>query len=400
MTTPDTTEPTASPAPEFERPRSILVPIDLSPAGEAKLPVAEEYARALDADLLLLHVLKPGSHDPSTVLPSEAVARTYLDTLMARLHAAGLRADAILRVGQPGPVIVQEAIIRDVRLIVIGTNLRPALPSAVMGSAADHVARNAPCPVMLVRPQGDLMSGRHLRCFQEDAERAGVLVQRRLGIRTIEVGRIIGSVDRCLELGMDFRPPPRRRRKHDEDRLRRVQDVMDTSASVPAIDVYKLGFGYYVLDGHHRVAVALANNQVEIEANVTEYVPVVDEVASERFAARRAFERATGLTEVGAARPGSYTTLLETIERYRDEQHLSEMTLAGQRWYHDVFRPLWQTIRARGLAAAFPGDRSADLIARVAAWRAAQRPDLDWQAAIEEFLKAHEVAGIVNVSSR
>lgn len=382
------------------RPRTILVPVDLTPAGEVKISVAEEYARALDADVLLLHVMKPGTRDPAAVLPSEAVARTYLDTLGARLRGAGIHAEGVIHVGQPGPVIVQEAIIRDVNLIVIGTNLRPRLPSAVTGSVADHVARNAPCPVLLVRPEGDLMAGRHLRCFQEDAERAGLLVQRRLGVRTIEVARIIGSVDRCQELGMDFRPPPRKRRKHDEDRLRRVQGAMESSAQMPAIDVYKLGFGYYVLDGHHRVAVAHANNQVEIDANVVEYVPAVDELAPERFAARRTFERATALTEVGAARPESYGILLETIQDFSRQEDISDLQLAATRWFNSVFRPLWQMIRARGLVSAFPGDRSADLIARVAAWRAAERPDSDWSTALEEYLKHHGAAGIVNLSSR
>ena len=72
-------------------PRTILVPLDLAPAGEVKIPVAEEYARALSADVLLLHVLRPGSVDPANVLPSEAVARTYLDTFGARLRGAAPR---------------------------------------------------------------------------------------------------------------------------------------------------------------------------------------------------------------------------------------------------------------------------------------------------------------------
>jgi hypothetical protein len=199
---------------------------------------------------------------------------------------------------------------------------------------------------------------------------------------------------------MDFRPPVRHRRKHDEDRFHRVRSVMESSAPMPAIDLYKLGFGYYVLDGHHRVAVALANGQLEIDANVVEYVPVADEQAPERFAARRAFERATGLTEVGAARPESYGALFDEIERYREEQALEDVQLAARRWFTDVFRPLWQTIRARELIAAFPGDRSADLIARVAVWRTAKAPDLDWATALERFLEAQDLTGIVSVNSR
>jgi nucleotide-binding universal stress UspA family protein len=387
-------------ADEHSSPRTILVPLDLTPAGEVKIPVAEQYARALNADVLLLHVLRPGAVDPANVLPGEAVARTYLDTVGARLRGAGIHAEGLIRVGTPAAVIVQEALIRDVYLIILGTNTRPMLSSAVLGSVADQVARAAPCPVLLVHPSGETLERRQLRCFHEDAERAGGLVQRGLGVRTIEIARIIGSVDRCHELGLDFRPPLRRRRKADEERFLRVKRAVESGAAIPAIDVYKLGFGYYVLDGHHRLAVAIAHGQVEIDANVTEYVAVADEQAPERFAARRAFERATSLTEVGAARPETYGILLDAIERYRDEQGLRDLELAARRWFADVFRPLWETIRARQIIAAFPGDRSADLIARLAIWRQAEAPDLDWLTALDRFVEAQGLSEIVNISSR
>src|SRR5205823_6188974 len=135
----------------------------------------------------------------------------------------------------------------------------------------------------------------------------------------------------------------------------------------------------------HRVAAALEEGQVEMDARVIEYVPAADEQAPERFAARRAFERATGLTEVGAARPESYGILLDTIEHYREDQGLDDLQRAARRWFFEVFRPLWQAIRARQLIAGFPGDRSADLVARLAVWRAAEAPDLDWSAALDRF---------------
>jgi hypothetical protein len=169
---------------------------------------------------------------------------------------------------------------------------------------------------------------------------------------------------------------------------------------MPAIEVYKLGFGYYVVDGHHRVAAALEGGQMEIDAHVIEYVPVADEQAPERFAARRAFERETGLTEVGAANPESYGILLEEIVRYREEQGLDDLQIAARRWFAEVFRPLWQSVRARQLVAAFPGERSADLIARLAVWRAAEAPDLDWQGALDRFIESQELTGIVSASSR
>jgi nucleotide-binding universal stress UspA family protein len=378
----------------------ILVPLDLTPAGEVKIPVAEEYARAFDADVVLLHVLRPGSLDPANVSPTEAMARTYLDTFGARLRSAGIHAETVIRAGPPAATIVQEALIRDARLIVLGSNTRPILSTAVLGSVADQVARAAPCPVLLVHPGREPLERQQLRCFQDDAERAGVLVHRDLGIRTVEVARIVGSVNRCHELGSDFRPPLRRRRRHDEDRLRHLQEAIEAGRQMPLIELYKLGFGYYVLDGHHRLAISLEHGQLEIEAHVVEYVSVTDEDAPERFAARREFERATGLTEVGASHAESYPVLLQAIERFQHEQGLDDLQLAARRWFADIFRPLWETIRGRQLSAAFPGYRPADLIARLVAWREAEAPDLDWATALERYVETQAALGSDSSISR
>jgi nucleotide-binding universal stress UspA family protein len=338
--------------------------MDTTPIGEAKIPVVETYARALEAQVVLLHVLPPRSLDAATVLPAETVARTYLETVAGRLRGVGLQAETLLRTGQAAATILQEALVHNVDLIVLGTNIRGSLPTAVLGSVADQVTRGAPCPVLLVRPEGSPASRRRLRSFHEDAERAGLLIQRHLGTRTLEVGRIIGSVDRANELGPDFRPPAWRRRKHDEDRFARVKQALENGVSLPPIDVYRLGFGYYVLDGHRRVAGALATGQLEIDANVVEFVPAGDEQATAVFAARRAFELETGLTEVGAARAETYPALLEQIRRFHVEHGYADLRLAARRWYAEVFRPRWRQIRARTLETIPPGDRTADVIAR------------------------------------
>jgi hypothetical protein len=337
---------------------------------------------------LLLHVLPAGSIDPAAVSPSEATARTYLDTVASRLRNAGLRAETLVRSGAPAATIVSEARDREVELIVLGTNIRATLPSAVLGSVADQVVRAAPCPVLLVHPNAPSARRPPLRSFQEDADRAGVLTQRKLGIRTIEISRIVGSVGRSQELGPDFRPAGRKRRRPDEDRFRHIQQAMEDGVELPPIDVHKLGFGYYVLDGHHRLAAALQNGQMEIDANVTEFLPAADEQAPELFAARRAFEQTTGLTEIGATRPETYAILQQAIEDYRQEQGLSELKLAANRWYAMVFRPLWQEIRARELSSHFPGDRTADYIARLATWRQVAAPHLSWDDALDPFADA------------
>src|SRR5919206_3456826 len=89
--------------------KRILVPLDLSPLGEAKLPVAEAQARAFGAELILLHVLPPEAVDRTgAVSPEEARARTYLDTVAARMRADGLTAHGLVRIG-PAPATILHA---------------------------------------------------------------------------------------------------------------------------------------------------------------------------------------------------------------------------------------------------------------------------------------------------
>src|SRR5436190_20755515 len=105
----------------------ILVPIDLTALGEAKLPIAQEYARAFDADVILLHVLPSKALDAELVLPREAAARAYLDVLEAGMTAAGVRAVSVLRSGPTASSIVDEAETQQVDLIILRANGRPVL---------------------------------------------------------------------------------------------------------------------------------------------------------------------------------------------------------------------------------------------------------------------------------
>ena len=365
----------------------ILIPLDLTPLGEAKLPVAQEYARAFDAEVLLLHVLPARAVHADAVSPSEAAARGYLDIVAAGMAAAGVRAAPLIRTGPTAASIVEEAWAQQADLIILGTNVRARLHSVVIGSIADEVVRSAHCPVLLVRPQLDAAAPMPLRNFADDAARAGPLRRRSLGLRTVEVGRIIGTVGRAHELGPDFRPL--QRRKSDEERFNRIKKVLESGDNLPPVELYKLGFGYYVLDGHHRVALAKMLDAVEIDAEVTEFVPLADPEAARTFAERRAFERSTGLTDIGAIHPESYRRLGELIEAFQAEQQMPSYHDAAQRWQWQVYRPLWQRIREQRLTRYFPGDRSADFIARLGAWWGEQHPDgeqpFDWEQALEQF---------------
>jgi hypothetical protein len=81
------------------------------------------------------------------------------------------------------------------------------------------------------------------------------------------------------------------------------------------------------------------------------------------------------------------------IEAFRQEHAIADYRDAAQRWYGQVYRPLWHRIRERRLTRYFPGDRSADVVARLDAWRAEQieqgEPPPSWEDAFDRFVETH-----------
>ena len=95
-----------------------------------------------------------------------------------------------------------------------------------------------------------------------------------LGMRTIDVDEIVGTaVGPAAQRGRDFLPLKPFRSQNWAARWQRMRAAMERLTILPPIDVVLYGGGYWVLDGHNRVAAALYSGQVEIDANVTELVP-------------------------------------------------------------------------------------------------------------------------------
>jgi len=363
----------------------ILVPLDLNRLSEAKVPYAEAQAKAFGAEIILLHVLPQDAMAGDAVSSAEAQARTYLDAITARLHSESIRTRPVVRYGHPVEVILREVVTERVDLLVIGTNIRHGLSRIFLGSYAEEIVAKASCPILLVRPNLSEAEPPHpIRTFADDAARAGPVAPRSLGVRTVEVARIIGSVGRANELDETFRPTEHRR--EDEHRYQQILTLMQQGAALPPVVLYKLGYGYYVLDGNHRVAAAKQLGQLEMDALVTEFVSLGDPQAQRVFAERRAFERATGLTRIGAVLPGQYPRLEEMIRAFAREHALDDLREAARRWEGEVYRPVARQIRALRLIQRFPGERTADVFVRIARLRDEEATKtgqpLDWDEAV------------------
>jgi hypothetical protein len=107
--------------------------------------------------------------------------------------------------------------------------------------------------------------------FDEVVEALGKRGERRLGLQTIELDSIVGTVDRTREFDRSFRPTSRRLRRRWEG----IAKAMRRGEGMPPIDVYRVGELHFVEDGHHRVSVARQLGLEVIEANVTEIITEV-----------------------------------------------------------------------------------------------------------------------------
>jgi len=140
----------------------ILVPLDGSTMSEAVLPHAEKLVRALNVEIVLLHVdvipapiFEPPESpfaQPEEVKIMHADERTYLKNMCAKLESEGLRATYLLRDGIVAETILEVAEIEKADLIAMSTHGRTGLLRLLLGSVAEQVVHQSKIPVMLIRP--------------------------------------------------------------------------------------------------------------------------------------------------------------------------------------------------------------------------------------------------------
>jgi nucleotide-binding universal stress UspA family protein len=139
----------------------IVVPTDFSSCAEEAWTLAQRLARALDAELVLVHVLVEALLYDETPFNTGHVRTVYeaarrwaeesLGQWVSKAKTEGLNARAVLRTGAAYQEIVSLATDERADLIVIGTHGRGGIDRSLLGSVSDRVIRMAPCPVLSVR---------------------------------------------------------------------------------------------------------------------------------------------------------------------------------------------------------------------------------------------------------
>ena len=155
----------------------ILVAIDESYASECAFETGLRLSNALEAELVLVHVLDIStsnahgnqlmSVDPFLFIQNEKKLKadsekkmtgsaSRYDTLLKKKQAEaegmGIAVRYVQPYGRPGPAICTVAKENNVDLIVIGSRDRSMLKELAPGSVSNYVVHRAPCSVTVVHP--------------------------------------------------------------------------------------------------------------------------------------------------------------------------------------------------------------------------------------------------------
>ncbi len=209
--------------------------------------------------------------------------------------------------------------------------------------------------------------------LDEVEERLKPFGRRYLGVRAIPLDALVGTDSRANSFTRDFRPL----HSFSRDRMRSLESAFADGAFPPIVTV-KLGETYFVIDGHHRAALARRAGADMIDADVTELIARVPlpEGADMLDVVLRQLERIfledSGLTQarpgdrIAVSRPAHYLELLENVQvhgyhRMKGFQRvLSDAEIAAD-WYDSIYMPTLVAIERLRLTRVYKDAPAGDL---------------------------------------
>jgi len=232
--------------------------------------------------------------------------------------------------------------------------------------------------------------------FDEVVAALGRRGERSLGLQTIALDSIVGTVDRTREFDRRFRPRSRRVRI----RWQRIAEAMRRGHSMPPIDVYRVGEVHFVRDGHHRVSVARQLGLSVIDARVAEVLTEVDAAGGisirdlplkshqrlffERVPLRRQLRDRIHLRDRWA-----YGDLAEGVEAWgfrlmQDRREFLTRDRVAEEWFHDEYEPVVAMLAEAGLIGR---GTETEAYARIVALRYALLRTHEWNDDVLERLR-------------
>ena len=150
--------------------KNILFATDFEASASRALPFAVALTKRYGAKLYAVHVIPPEACAlASPESAHQILAETWdfsgysLNQLLSPLRSYGLSCDALLGEGNVAEVIEKFVEERGADLIVVGTSSRRGWGKVFLGSVAEQLIRESPCPVLAVGPQVTTLASEGIR---------------------------------------------------------------------------------------------------------------------------------------------------------------------------------------------------------------------------------------------
>lgn len=140
--------------------KRILFPTDFSPCADAALSHAIFHAEISSSELHIIHAVHWEDQNPITRLPNadnimfemQKVGRLHLDEMLKPHKEVPFSIVEKCIVGDSATQVIMDYIQeKNIGMVVMGTHGRRGISHFLLGSAAEEIARMAPCPVLTVR---------------------------------------------------------------------------------------------------------------------------------------------------------------------------------------------------------------------------------------------------------
>ena len=233
--------------------------------------------------------------------------------------------------------------------------------------------------------------------FDEVVEALGRASERYVGLESIELDSIVGTVGRNRDFDRAFRPVSARTRT----RWERIANAQRRGQDMPPISVFRIDGLHFVRDGHHRVSVARALGLSHIDAYVTEVRTLVGAEGTITVAdlpvkshERLFFERVPlaweARPEVKLTDQWRYAELAEGVEAWGFRMMQGRGEFMGRDevahlWLEDEFRPVVAMLREADLIG---GGTDADAYMRVAGERYRLMRTHEWNDDVLERIRS------------
>ena len=212
-----------------------------------------------------------------------------------------------------------------------------------------------------------------LPSFNELRSRLQLFQQTYAGLQTIEVERIVGTVDRSDDFDRDFLP----RSPQTRERWERLERAFP-SLGFPPISVYQVNDVYFVIDGNHRVALAKQKRAEFIDAEVTEihtdieidkntdFERIIYLEQARRFMQESGLERSRPMARIDFSRPQGFAELLDVVKAHGydlmiEQNRVRQPHEVAADWYDRVYLPAVESIRWEKLLELETGSTEGDL---------------------------------------